>query len=144
MAVLDGEAPVGVGVVTRRRMTHTLQRLVSCDGSVMPDALTAVARWVREEMGVAVPGDHRTVPLLVEAGWQVIGPRSLLRHRGLTCWTPIVCCHILDCSRATGAQRGTARSMPPPRVAPASPFHEFIGSQPPDVFGHVGELCGES
>lgn len=73
MAVLDGEAPVGVGVVTRRRMTHTLQRLASCDRSVMPDALIAVARWVREEMQVAVPGDHRTVPLLVEAGWQVMG-----------------------------------------------------------------------
>ena len=34
--------------------------------------------------------------------------------------------------------------MPPPRVAPASPFHEFIGSSAPDVFGHVGELWGRS
>lgn len=31
--------------------------------------------------------------------------------------------------------------MPPPRVAPASPFTEFIGPEDADVFGHVGELC---
>lgn len=31
--------------------------------------------------------------------------------------------------------------MPPPRVAPASPFNEFIGSEIADMFGHVGELC---
>lgn len=31
--------------------------------------------------------------------------------------------------------------MPPPRVAPASPFHEFIGPAGVDVFGHVGEIC---
>lgn len=70
--VLDGNTPVAVGVVTRRRMTHTLQRLVSSDRSAMSDAVIAVVRWVGDEVGVGIPGHHRVIPLLVNAGWRIV------------------------------------------------------------------------
>lgn len=95
-AVLDGESTLAVGVTVRNRAMHTLSRLACVDGSAMPEAASAAARWCGDDVMVAVPGTNRAVPMLIEAGWRIvehdlycgsepglIDPERLLPHPGL-------------------------------------------------------------
>ena len=75
---------------------HTLSRLACADGSMMPEAAAAAARWCGDDVLVAVPGTNPAVPMLVDAGWRVVehdlycasepglvDPERLLPHPGL-------------------------------------------------------------
>lgn len=95
-AVRGGERTLAVGVTVRNRAMHTLSRLACVDGSAMPAAASAAARWCGDDVLVAVPGTNSALPTLVDAGWRIIehdlycasdpglmDPERLLPHPGL-------------------------------------------------------------
>jgi GNAT superfamily N-acetyltransferase len=95
-AVFDGQSPVAVGCTVHNRTMYTLGRLACLDASLLPDALSAAARWCGDDMMVAVPGVNSAVPMLVDAGWSIVehdlycasepglvDPALLLPHPGL-------------------------------------------------------------
>ncbi len=95
-AVHDGDLVVAVGCSVRNRTMHTLGRLACMDEALLPEALSAAARWCGDDVMVAVPGVNRGVPTLVGAGWKIVehdiycasesglmDPTRLLPHPGL-------------------------------------------------------------
>lgn len=95
-AVGDGESTLAVGCTVRNRTMHTLSRLACEEGSLMPDVVTAAARFCGDDVLVAVAGTNRMVPMLVDAGWRIvehdlycasgpdlIDPERLMPHPGL-------------------------------------------------------------
>ena len=92
-------------------------------------ALTAAAAL--EGRGfICVPGTNPALPELLNRSWRIIDSDIFMATRsGLDRPDVVVAAFGADVDRthvAVRSQRGqlgTARSMPPPRVAPATPFN---------------------